>query len=128
MRRLRELAFVIALATVVASFAHAVSPSPIPEEREEKTTQGIKSKGDIVCLFQSGTADVKRKIHVTDILIVYRENLDRQLTAVGKIKILSYAGEDYLKAEVIEGELLSGDIAKKGNVASLIISLSNKCK
>jgi len=50
------------------------------------------------------------------------------LKEVGKIRILSYVEEDYLKGEVIEGELVPGDIAKKGDVASLVISSSDKCK
>jgi hypothetical protein len=32
------------------------------------------------------------------------------------------------KGEVVEGELKAGDIAKKGDVASLIISSGDKCK
>jgi hypothetical protein len=51
-----------------------------------------------------------------------------ELKEVGKIKVLSYVGEDYLKGEVVEGELKAGDIAKKGDVASLIISSGDKCK
>jgi len=47
---------------------------------------------------------------------------------VGKIRVLSYVGEDYIKGEVIEGELKAGDIAEKGDVASLIISSENSCK
>jgi len=108
--------------------AGAVSPSPIPAEREEKISKGVKVKGDVVCLFQSGTADVKKEIHINDILTIYRENHNHLLKEVGKIRILSYVEEDYLKGEVIEGELVPGDIAKKGDVASLVISSSDKCK
>ncbi len=107
---------------------NAVSWSPLQEEHEEKAAKGIKEVGDIVCLFQSGTEDVKKDIHINDILTVYRENRNHQLKEIGKIKILSYVGEDYLKGEVIEGELMPGDIAKKGDVASLVISSSDKCK
>ena len=107
---------------------NAVSWSPIQEEREERAAKGIIVKGDIVCLFQSGTADVKKAISVNDILPVYRENKSHKLKEVGKIKVLSYVGEDYLKGEVVEGELRTGDIAKKGEAASLIISSENSCK
>lgn len=112
----------------VPMLANAVSWSPIAEEHEEKVTKGIVEKGASVCLFQSGTADVRKGIHVNDILIVYRENQGHQLKEVGKIKIISYVGEDYLKAEVVEGGLMPGDIAKKGEVATLVISSSDKCK
>ena len=108
--------------------ANAVSWSPLQEEREEKTAKGIMEKGTIVCLFQSGTAEVKKAISIGDVIVVYREGPKHELKEVGKIKVLSYVGEDYLKGEVVEGELKVGDIAKKGDVASLIISSGDKCK
>ncbi len=55
--------------------ASAVVFSPIPAEREEKAAKGIMEKGDIVCLFQSGTADVRKAITVNDVLPVYRESI-----------------------------------------------------
>jgi hypothetical protein len=106
---------------------NAVSPSPIPEEREERAAKGIKIKGETVCLFQSGTTDVKKAINMNDILSVYREGKSHELKEVGKIKVLSYVREDYLKGEVVEGHLKAGDIAKKGNVASLIIASGDMC-
>ncbi len=109
-------------------FAHAVSWSPLQEEREEKNAKGIREKGEIICLFQSGTADVKKEIHIGDILIVYREQGDHQMKETGKIKILSYVGDDYLKGEVVEGKVETGEIAKKGEAAGLVISTSDKCK
>ena len=112
----------------VPLLTEAVSPSPIPGEREEKIAKGIKVKGEEVCLFQSGTADVRKELHVDDILTVYRENRDHQLQAVGKIRIRSYVGEDYLKGEVVEGEVKAGDIAKKGDAASLVIASDVKCQ
>jgi len=108
--------------------ASAVSPSPIPDEHEERIAKGIKVKGETVCLFQSGTADVKKTISVSDLLTVYRESDKNELKEVGKIIVLSYIGEDYLKGEVIEGEVRNGDITKKGDVASLVISSEDKCK
>jgi hypothetical protein len=85
-------------------------------------------KGTLICLFQSGTADVKKVISVKDVLPVYRENKSHELKEVGKIKVLSYVREDYLKGEVIEGEIQAGDIVKKGEAASLIISSENSCQ
>jgi hypothetical protein len=124
--KILTIAFIICLGSPF--LANAVSPSPIPGERAEKAAKGIKVKGAFVCLFQSGTADVKKEINVNDILTVYREDRDRQLKEVGKIRVLSYVGEDYLKGEVVEGELMPGDIARKGEVASLVISTDDKCK
>ena len=108
--------------------ANAISWSPLLEEREENAAKGIMVKGTVVCLFQSGTPDVKTAININDTLSVYRESKSHELTEVGKIKVLSYVGEDYLKGEIVEGEVKAGDIAKKGDVASLIISSEKRCK
>ena len=120
----------MAFSAVIGSpfFAEAVSFSPVPGEREEKAVKGIIEKGAMVCLFQSGTADVKKEINIGDLIVVFREGPKHELKEVGKIKVLSYAGEDYLKGEVVEGEIKAGDIAKKGDVASLVISPEDKCK
>lgn len=85
-------------------------------------------KGTVVCLFQSGTADVKKVINMNDILSVYRENKSHELKEVGKVKVLYFVGENYVKGEVVEGEIKADDIAKKGDVAILIISSDDKCK
>ncbi len=130
MNKIVRIFFVFALLLTVgfAERANAVSWSPEAVEREEKAAKGIKTTGDIVCLFQSGTLEVKKIIHIGDVLPVYREDREHQARPVGKIKILVYAGEDYLLAEVVEGELMTGDIAKKADVASLILSSEDKCK
>jgi hypothetical protein len=124
----KTLAIVLITCIGVPWIANAVTWSPLMEEHEEKAAKGIMEKGTIVCLFQSGTADVRKEIQINDTLPVYRENQNHQFKAVGKVKILSYVGEDYLKGEVVEGELKAGDIAKKGDAASLIISSDIKCK
>jgi hypothetical protein len=121
-------AFLFAGVLAYPGLVGAVSPSPVPEELAEKTAKGIKVKGEMVCLFESGREDVKKAISIGDILVVYRENTKHELKEVGKIKVLSYVGEDYLKGEVVEGEVMAGDIAKKGDVASLVIFSGEKCK
>lgn len=127
-RKKASLAVVFILCIGLPLLANAVSWSPLQEEREEQAAKGVIEKGEVVCLFQSGTAEIKKEIHVNDILTVYREDQHHQLKEVGKIKILSYIGNDYLKGEVIEGELEAGDTAKKGDIASLVISSSDQCK
>jgi hypothetical protein len=42
--------------------------------------------------------------------------------------VLSYIGDTHLKGEVIEGEVRTGDIAKKGEAATMIISAEVECK
>jgi len=75
--------------------ATAVVFSPIPAEREDNAVKGIMEKADIVCLFQSGTADVRKEIIVNDVLSAYRETKSYERVEVGKIKVLAYVGEDY---------------------------------
>jgi hypothetical protein len=129
MKKIGKLLSVLLVSCMgLPQLVNAVSWSPLQEEREEKAAKGIMVKGTVVCLFQSGTADVKKAINVNDILPVYRESKSHELKEVGKIKVLSYVGEDYLKGEVVEGELKAGDIAKKEDAASLIISSENSCK
>ena len=129
MKKIGKLLVVLLISCVgLPQLVHAVSWSPLQEEGEEETAQGIMVKGTVVCLFESGTADVKKTITIGDTLVVYRENKSHELKAVGKIKMLSYSGQYYLKGEVIEGEIKAGDIAKKGDVATLIISPGKSCK
>ena len=125
------LIFIVTLLSSIMSFslrAYAVSYSVVEEQRDEKIAKGIMKAGDAVCLFQSGTADVKKAITIGDILVVYREGPKHERKEVGKIKVLSYSGEDYLKGEVVAGEIKANDIAKKGDVASLVISSGDTCK
>jgi hypothetical protein len=129
MKKIAKLLVVLLIScTGLPHPVNAVSWSPLQEEREEKAATGIMVKGTVVCLFQSGTADVRKAINIHDILPVYRESKSHELKEVGKIKVLSYVEEDYLKGEVIEGELKAGDVAKKGVVASLVISPGDSCK
>ena len=59
---------------------------------------------------------------------MYREGGKRGHEEVGKIKVLRYVGEDYIKGEVLEGRVQTGDVAKKGAVAGLVISSGERCK
>jgi len=130
MKKITWILILIVLSSVIGfpMRVYAVSYSPVEEEREKKIAQGFLEVGDIVCMFQSGTPDVKKAINIGDVLVVYRERQKHSLKEVGKIKVLSYSGEDYLKGEVVEGEIKAGDIAKKGEAASLVISSGEKCK
>jgi hypothetical protein len=99
----------------------AVSYFPVPlYHRQEKIEYAVKP-GETVFLFHSGTADVKRSVHPNDVLVVHRVDSSCKAREVGKIRVLSYAGETYIKGEVIEGEVRADDIAKKGEVSFLVI-------
>jgi hypothetical protein len=79
-------------------------------------------KGDTVYMFHSGTEDVKKTIHVNDTLAVYRTSPSCEVTPIGIIRVVSFVGETYIKGEVFAGDIKPDDIAKKENVACLIIS------
>jgi len=95
-------------------------PPPLYHRQDRGET--VMKVGQIVYLFHSGTDDVKKTIHTNDILTVYRINPSCEVNPIGIIKVLSYIGETYIKAEVLEGEIRPDDIAKKGNVSCLVIS------
>ena len=46
------------------------------------------------------------------------------MKVVGKIKVISYVGETYLKGEVLEGEIRANDVAQIGKVSCLVINAS----
>jgi hypothetical protein len=121
-----KIALIIGLVLYISlvgatSSVFAVSYFPAPfYHRWEKIETPMRA-GETAYLFHSGTADVKRTIHVSDILTVYRITPSCEVKTVGKIKVISYVGETYLKGVVVEGEIMPNDIAKKGDVSSLII-------
>ena len=76
----------------------------------------------IVYMFHSGTDEIKKTIHSNDILVVYRIESSCGLKEIGKVRVVSYIGETYLKGEIIEGDIRPDDIAKKGGISCLIIA------
>ncbi len=128
MKSVLTIAFaMLSFMAVLPESVHAVSFSPVPAENEERAAKGIRGKGETVCLFQSGTAEIRKTIAIGDVLSVYRQENSGAVREIGKIRVLSYGGEDYLKGTVVEGEVMAGDVAKKGDIAGLIISSEDKC-
>jgi hypothetical protein len=121
---------VLALLSVVGAplVAHATTYFPFVEDHRQLKEKAIMKVGSIVYVFHSGTPDIKKTITINDVLIVYRESPSCDMKEVGKIKVLSYAGENYLKVEVIEGEIKLNDIARKGPVSFLVILSEDRCK
>ena len=102
-------------------FAVSYAPAPL-FHREERGEKMVMKVGETVYLFHSGTEDIKRTIHPHDFLTVYRIKPSCEVIEVGKLMVLSYIGETYLKGQVVEGEIRPDDIAKRGNASCLIIS------
>jgi hypothetical protein len=123
-RSRRVLSFLQALlllgTAIVPLTSYAVSYQPPLFHRQYDHEASMK--GDLVYLFHSGTTDIKRTIHVSDVLPAYRIDTSCEVKEVGKIRILSYVGETYLKGEVVDGEIRPNDIAKKNGISCLVIS------
>jgi len=102
--------------------AFATSYLPASFYHQNEITETVIKVGQTAYLFHSGTEDVKKTIHDSDILIVFRINPSCEIKAVGKIKVLTSIADTYFKGEVIEGEIRPNDIAKRGNVSCLVIS------
>jgi hypothetical protein len=119
--RIFSVMLLLAFNAPLTVFAVSYAPAPLfhRQERGEKTVMKV---GDTVYLFHSGTEDIRKNIHPNDLLTVYRIKPSCEVIEVGKLMVLSYIGETYLKGEVVEGEIRPDDIAKKGNVSCLIIS------
>lgn len=103
----------------------AVAASYLPAffYHQNEITETVMKAGHTVYLFHSGTEDVKKTIHVNDVLIVYRISPTCEVKKAGTIKVISGIADTYFKGEVVEGEIRPNDIAKKGNASCLVISV-----
>ena len=121
---LRALWFLTA-PLLIPAVVHAVTYSFPENEPAYLKDETVVNVGTKLYLFQSGSEDVKKTINVDDILIVYREyppDFFPEARETGKVKILSTSGEYYYVAEVIEGSVQPGYLARKGTVACFITS------
>jgi hypothetical protein len=119
MRRIVILSSMLALTVALSapSFVSALEKQP------QIKNEIVMKAGKKVHLFHSGTADVKKEICLKDVIPVYRETMaggHSTVKEVGKVKVLSYAGEHYFEAEIVSGEIKIGDIAKKETASCLI--------
>jgi hypothetical protein len=111
---------VLLLVIGVPVFVFATSYMPFYHLRGQD--EAAMTVGRIVHLFHSGTNDVKKTIHVHDILTVHRITPSCEVKEVGKIKVLEFIGETYMRGEVVEGEIRPDDIAKMDKVSCIVIA------
>ena len=84
------------------------------EPAKVKVEVEMKS-GDQVTLFYGGSGNIKKDFPVGKVIKVYARNRAFGLNynqMVGKVKILSFEGENFIKAQVVEGIIHSGDVVK----------------
>ena len=115
-----SILLLLSITVSVPLTALGVSFQPPLYHRAERHDKFVK--GDVVYLFHSGTDDVKKTIHISDTLAVYRTTPECKIVPIGIIKVVSFVGETYLKGEVFAGEIKPDDIAKKEKVSCLVIS------
>ncbi|MGA2507082.1 MAG: hypothetical protein ABSF80_06380 [Chitinispirillaceae bacterium] len=84
-------------------------------------------EGTVVCLFESGTAEIRDRIAINDTLTVYRQKSDSTFYKVGKIVVRSFAGDYYIQGVIVQGRLKEKDVAEKGTIACLVVSLGEPC-
>lgn len=111
--------------TVLAITATFCSPVAAQVSKQQQELRGeVETKaGKKVRLFHSGTQDVKKVICIGDVIPVYREVYAYgaiKRTEVGRIKVLSYVGEHYFEAEIVDGRIRRGDVAQKESAACLV--------
>jgi hypothetical protein len=119
MKRLVKVFSVLAITVMACSPVAAQVTKQQQELRGEVDTK----TGKRVRLFHSGTQDVKKVICIGDVIPVYREVYAYgaiKKTEVGKIKVLSYFGEHYIEAVIVEGKIKLGDVAQKESAACLV--------
>jgi hypothetical protein len=124
-KKITGILIVILLLLAAVNPLTAVAASYLPTffYHQNDITETVMKVGQTAYLFHSGTEDVKRAIHINDILIVYRISPLCEVKKVGTIKVISNTADTYFKGEVAEGEIRPNDIAKKGNASCLVISV-----
>lgn len=109
-----------------------IAPVTVSAADKVKSKSSVVMKeGNKVHLFHSGTEHVTKEICLNDVISVYRETAvgykptkeiaqPKSLKEVGKVKVLSYVGDHYFEAEVVDGSIRTGDVAKKEGAYCLV--------
>ncbi len=112
MKKLAKIFSVLAIVAVVCLplFTHALEKQP------QVKGEVVMKAGTKVHMFFGVMEEAKKQICIGDVIPVFRElpySRSLKVKAVGKVKVLGLAGENYFEGEVVEGEVKAGDIAKK---------------
>ena len=118
---INKVAAVLLLAATVAFPAPALSVAYYPLYHLQDGDETAVPAGGVTYLFFSGTDEERRSINEGDILDVSRIDRSCEAKVIGKIKVQALLGETYLKAEVVEGRIRVGDIARKDAISCLVI-------
>ena len=128
MKTIEKILIVIMVTCICVSPALVTATTFVPEEITGDRTQTVMKAGASVYLFYSRNGDKTVAPGINDILTVYHEDRCGTFNEVGKIRIRSFNGDNYLRAEVIDGMIRPGDTAKKARISYLIIPAAFVCK
>jgi hypothetical protein len=119
-RTLRPLFLLLAALCTSALPAAAVSYFPLVHH--EPGNETLAQPGMKVYLFHSGTEDARDSLHLGEMLTVMRVQSTCESIDVGKVRLVGFIGDTYLKAEVISGAVKPNDIARFGSVSCLVLA------
>jgi hypothetical protein len=120
--RAHMLATVVLLTAAGAFPVPALSVSYYPLYHLQEGDESAAPAGRVIYLFFSGAEEERRSLHEGDILAVSRIDRSCEAAVVGKIRVLAFLGDTYFKAEVAEGRIRVGDIARKDAFSCLVIT------
>ncbi len=118
----------------VLFFAAAITTPQLASASEEMEAKVTMKAGSTVHLYHSEKSDVTNTVCKQDLIPLYRETVigyrspkvseqTRGHREVGKIKMISHIGNRYCEAEIVEGDVRVGDIAKKEGADCLVGSV-----
>lgn len=115
---MKKLVIMLILATFAAG---TLGTTAIAAEKKGKS-EVVMTMGKKVHLFHSGEAKANQEVNVGDVIAVYRQigKAGQQQKKVGEVKVTGFVGDHYFEAEVVKGDVKTGDIAKKENSGFLI--------
>ena len=119
--RICRLVAVVLLAVALAFPGTARAVAYYPLYHIQQGDEAAAAPGSVVYLFFSGTEQERRILQEGDILAVSRIDRSCEASAIGKLRVLGRLGETYLKAEVMEGRIRTGDIGSKDGISCLVI-------
>jgi hypothetical protein len=124
MKKLVSGKLAVAFLLLVIAYPLTITAVSYPTHLFPKEVKHDKfKKGDTAYLFYSGTNDFRAVVHVNKSMIVYRIDPYHCVEKlIGVIKVTSYLGEIFIRAEVLEGEVKPFDIAKSGDVSCMVLS------
>ncbi len=123
MRKVASYMRGMAMAVLVGGMIAGCSSNPPVRSSLELTNGSVLNIGDKAVFDFKGSGDLKKAVCLGETIPVYREVFVYQTmsrTEVGKVKVLSYAGDKKFNAQVVEGQLRDGDIARKDSATCLL--------